>query len=60
MPNQKHEGFFVEYSNLASELYTEVFLFNPADTDTYIKTLFSFATPPLPTKINLANQVGEN
>ena len=38
MPNQRHTGFFVEYPNLASELYTEVFLFNPADKDIYVKT----------------------
>jgi len=38
MPDQRHEAFFIEYPNIASELFTEVILFNPAETDTHIKT----------------------
>ena len=38
MPNQRHEAFSIEYPNLASELFTEVILFNPADMDNHIKT----------------------
>ena len=65
MLNPRHEAFAVEYPHLASELFTEIDLFNPADTETYIKTfalwdtgktLFSFAVPPLPMKINLVDQ----
>jgi len=38
MPNQRHEAFFIEYPNIALELFTEVILFNPAEMDTHIKT----------------------
>ena len=38
MLNQRHEAFAVEYPHLASELFTGIDLFNPADTETYIKT----------------------
>ena len=38
MPNQRHEAFSIEYPNLASELFTEVTLFNPADMNIHIKT----------------------
>jgi len=38
MPNQRHEAFSIEYSNLTSELYTEIKLFNPANTNNNIKT----------------------
>ena len=39
MPNQRHEAFFVEYPYLASELFTEIDLFNPTDTETYTRTI---------------------
>ena len=39
MLNQRHEAFAVEYPHLASELFTEIYLFNPGDTEIYIKTL---------------------
>jgi hypothetical protein len=38
MPNQRHEAFSIEYPNLASELITEIVIFNPADMDNHIKT----------------------
>jgi hypothetical protein len=38
MLNQRHEAFSVEYPYLASELFTEIDLFNPADMETSIKT----------------------
>jgi len=38
MLNQRHETFAVEYPHLASELFTEIDLFNPADTKIYKET----------------------
>jgi len=61
MPNQRHEAFSVEYTDLTSELFTEVVLFNPADMDTYVETLalwdtgatISSIAPGLLKKLNL-------
>ena len=36
--NQQHDAFSINYPNLASELITEVELFNPANIEKHIKT----------------------
>jgi len=39
MPMQRHEAFSKEYPTIASELLTEVYLYNPVDMENRIKTI---------------------
>ena len=61
MHNQKHDAFYKEYPNLASELFTEVEIYNPAANMKHVKTLaiwdtgatISCITPGLQKKLGL-------